>query len=45
LNFAVTGVTPAGVAGKKGNLEYFFLLEYGKKESINDTIVTHATKI
>lgn len=45
LNFAVTGVTPAGVTGKKGNLEYFFLLEYGKKESINDTIVTHATKI
>lgn len=45
LNFAVIGVTPAGVAGKKGNLEYFFLLEYGKKESISDTMVTHATKI
>lgn len=45
LHFAVTGVTPAGVTGKKGNLEYFFLLEYGKKESINDTIVTHAIKL
>ncbi len=45
LNYAVTGVIPAGVTGKKGNLEYFFLLEYGKKESINDTMVTHAIKI
>lgn len=45
LNYAVTGVVPAGIKGKKGNLEYFFLLEYGKKESINDTIVTHATEI
>ena len=45
LNYAVTGFTPAGVKGRKGNQEYFFLLEYGKKESINDKIVTHAIGI
>jgi 23S rRNA (cytidine1920-2'-O)/16S rRNA (cytidine1409-2'-O)-methyltransferase len=45
LNYAVAGAAPAGIRGKKGNLEFFFLLEYGKKESISDTIVTHATEI
>lgn len=45
LNYAVTGFTTAGVKGKKGNCEYFFLLEYGKKESIHDTIITHAIDI
>ena len=45
LNYAVTGIVPAGIRGKKGNLEYFFLLEYGKKESISDTIVNHATEL
>jgi 23S rRNA (cytidine1920-2'-O)/16S rRNA (cytidine1409-2'-O)-methyltransferase len=45
LNYAVTGVTPAGVKGRKGNREYFFLLEYGKKPSINDKIISHATEI
>jgi len=40
LNYGVTGFTSSGVKGRKGNLEYFFLLEYGKKSSINDTIVT-----
>lgn len=45
LNYAVTGFTTAGVRGRKGNFEYFFLLEYGKKESIHDTIITHAINI
>jgi 23S rRNA (cytidine1920-2'-O)/16S rRNA (cytidine1409-2'-O)-methyltransferase len=44
IGFGVTGFTQAGVKGRKGNQEYFFLLEYGKKNSINDTIVTHAIK-
>ncbi len=45
LNYAVIGFTSAGVKGRKGNREYFFLLEYGKKGSINDTIITHADDI
>jgi 23S rRNA (cytidine1920-2'-O)/16S rRNA (cytidine1409-2'-O)-methyltransferase len=45
LNYAVTGFTTAGVRGRKGNREFFFLLEYGKKDSINDTIVTHEYEI
>lgn len=45
LNYAVTGLTLAGVKGRKGNQEYFFLLEYGKKQSINDTMITHAVKL
>ncbi|MCP5106565.1 MAG: TlyA family RNA methyltransferase [bacterium] len=42
LNYGVIGFTPAGARGRKGNREYFFLLEYGKKHSISDTMVTHA---
>ena len=45
LNYAVTGFTPAGIKGRKGNQEYFFLLEYGKKATISDKIITHAIKI
>jgi 23S rRNA (cytidine1920-2'-O)/16S rRNA (cytidine1409-2'-O)-methyltransferase len=45
LNFGITGVTPAGVKGRKGNREYFFLLEYGKKPAINDKIIAHATEL
>ncbi|MDQ1352806.1 MAG: rRNA (cytidine1920-2-O)/16S rRNA (cytidine1409-2-O)-methyltransferase [Acidobacteriota bacterium] len=45
LNYAVTGFTSAGIKGRKGNREYFFLLEYGKKVSISDTIITHADDI
>ncbi len=45
LNYAVTGFTSAGVKGRKGNREYFFLLEYGKKDSISDTIIIHAVDI
>ncbi|UCH96967.1 MAG: TlyA family RNA methyltransferase, partial [Candidatus Aminicenantes bacterium] len=41
LNFRVKDFTSAGVKGRKGNREYFFLLEYGKKASINDKIITH----
>jgi 23S rRNA (cytidine1920-2'-O)/16S rRNA (cytidine1409-2'-O)-methyltransferase len=42
LNYAVTGFTAAGVKGRKGNREYFFLLEYGKKTCINDKMVADA---
>jgi 23S rRNA (cytidine1920-2'-O)/16S rRNA (cytidine1409-2'-O)-methyltransferase len=45
LNYAVTGFIPAGIKGRKGNQEYFFLLEYGKKASINDKIITNAIEI
>lgn len=41
LGFSVKAFTSAGIKGRKGNQEYFFLLEYGKKPSINDTIITH----
>jgi 23S rRNA (cytidine1920-2'-O)/16S rRNA (cytidine1409-2'-O)-methyltransferase len=45
MNLAVSGFTPAGIKGKKGNQEYFFLLDYGKKKSIDDTIIQHACEI
>lgn len=45
MGFAVSGFTSAGLKGKKGNQEYFFLLEYGKNKSINDTIITNAAAI
>lgn len=45
LGYGLTAVIPAGVKGRKGNQEYFFLLEYGKKSSINDTIVADATEL
>jgi 23S rRNA (cytidine1920-2'-O)/16S rRNA (cytidine1409-2'-O)-methyltransferase len=45
LNFSVSGFTAAGVKGKKGNQEYFFLLEYGKKKSIDDTMISDAAGI
>jgi 23S rRNA (cytidine1920-2'-O)/16S rRNA (cytidine1409-2'-O)-methyltransferase len=32
MNFAISGFTSAGLKGKKGNQEYFFLLEYGKNK-------------
>lgn len=41
FNFYVRGFTPAGVKGRKGNQEYFFLLGYGKMPSINDKIITN----
>jgi 23S rRNA (cytidine1920-2'-O)/16S rRNA (cytidine1409-2'-O)-methyltransferase len=44
LNYSVLDFTPSGVKGKKGNKEYFFLLKYGKKPSINDKIIADAIK-
>ena len=41
FNFCVKDFTPTGVKGRKGNREYFFLLEYGKKTFINDKIIAH----
>jgi 23S rRNA (cytidine1920-2'-O)/16S rRNA (cytidine1409-2'-O)-methyltransferase len=45
MNFCVGGFTTAGLKGKKGNQEYFFLLEYGKKKSIDDTMISNAEEI
>jgi 23S rRNA (cytidine1920-2'-O)/16S rRNA (cytidine1409-2'-O)-methyltransferase len=45
LNFYVKDFTPAGVKGRKGNREYFFLLGYGKKPSTNDKIIAHEIDI
>jgi 23S rRNA (cytidine1920-2'-O)/16S rRNA (cytidine1409-2'-O)-methyltransferase len=45
LNFCVKDFTPAGVKGRKGNREYFFLLGYGKNPSINDKIIVHEIEI
>jgi 23S rRNA (cytidine1920-2'-O)/16S rRNA (cytidine1409-2'-O)-methyltransferase len=45
LNFAVSGFTSAGVKGKKGNQEYFFLLDFGKNTSIDDTMISDAAEI
>lgn len=45
LNFCVKDFTSAGVKGRKGNREYFFLLGYGKKPSINDKIIAHEIEI
>jgi 23S rRNA (cytidine1920-2'-O)/16S rRNA (cytidine1409-2'-O)-methyltransferase len=41
IDFWVKDFTPAGVKGRKGNQEYFFLLGYGKKPSIDDKIIVH----
>lgn len=45
IGFAVLNFTEAGIKGKKGNQEYFFLLEYGNKRSLNDKIVENGIKI
>jgi 23S rRNA (cytidine1920-2'-O)/16S rRNA (cytidine1409-2'-O)-methyltransferase len=45
LDYAVLGCTRAGVRGKKGNQEYFFLLARGKKNSIDDTMISDADEI
>jgi 23S rRNA (cytidine1920-2'-O)/16S rRNA (cytidine1409-2'-O)-methyltransferase len=45
MNFTVSGFTRAGLKGKKGNQEYFFLLEYGKNKSIDDTMISDAAEI
>jgi 23S rRNA (cytidine1920-2'-O)/16S rRNA (cytidine1409-2'-O)-methyltransferase len=45
LDFAVLGCTPSGIKGKKGNQEYFFLLQHGKKYSIDDKMISDAHEI
>jgi 23S rRNA (cytidine1920-2'-O)/16S rRNA (cytidine1409-2'-O)-methyltransferase len=45
LDFSVLGCTLAGIRGKKGNQEYFFLLQHGKKNSIGDKIISDVQEI
>lgn len=45
LGFGLIGFMPAGVRGRKGNQEYFFLLRYGKKSLIDDKIMEDEIKI
>ncbi len=45
LDFAVLGCTAAGIKGRKGNQEYFFLLQRGKKNSIDDKMIGHGDEI
>jgi len=45
MGFAVLGCTAAGIRGKKGNQEYFFLLQGGKINSIDDTMIRDADEI
>lgn len=45
LGYGVAAFTEAGVKGRKGNREYFFLLKYGNKVSIDDKIVADAIKV
>jgi 23S rRNA (cytidine1920-2'-O)/16S rRNA (cytidine1409-2'-O)-methyltransferase len=45
LDFAVLNWTPAGIRGRKGNQEYFFLLQRGKINSIDDTMIGNADEI
>lgn len=40
LNFFLVGFTSAGIKGKRGNQEYFFLLRYGKSGPVDDRIIT-----
>ncbi len=37
--FGVQGIAPAGIKGKKGNQEYFFLFRYGHPSRIDDKMV------
>lgn len=43
--FAVLGCAAAGVRGRRGNQEYFFLLGQGKNSSIDDRIVADAVEV
>ncbi|MCK4836653.1 MAG: TlyA family RNA methyltransferase [Candidatus Aminicenantes bacterium] len=45
FNFSITGFIPAGIKGKKGNQEYFFQLEYGKKNTISDKIISYEIEV
>jgi 23S rRNA (cytidine1920-2'-O)/16S rRNA (cytidine1409-2'-O)-methyltransferase len=44
LDYGVEGCTAAGVRGRKGNQEFFFLLRRGKNNSIDDTIIADAVE-
>ncbi len=39
MGYGVLGIAPAGIKGKKGNQEYFFLLRYGRLSGIGDKMV------
>ncbi len=45
LDYGLMAWCRAGVKGRKGNQEYFFLLRQGKKYSIDDTIISNAVEI
>ena len=45
LGFAVKGFTDSGIRGRKGNQEYFFLMEYGNKTTFDDKIIIDGTEI
>ncbi len=45
IGYSILNFTKAGIKGKKGNQEYFFLLEYGNKQSISDKIIEDEIKI
>jgi len=45
LDFAVLGWARSGIKGRKGNQEYFFLLQSGKNNSIDDKMITNAHEI
>lgn len=41
LNYSVLGITEAGIKGRRGNQEFFFFMQYGKKGFNSDKILTH----
>ncbi|TFG76932.1 MAG: TlyA family RNA methyltransferase [Chrysiogenales bacterium] len=45
LDFAVLAWALSGIKGRKGNQEYFFLLQSGKKNSIDDKMISNACEI
>lgn len=45
LDFGVRGWCAAGVRGRRGNQEYFFLLQSGKNNSIDDKMIADAEEI
>ena len=45
LNFSVVGFTDSGIRGRKGNQEYFFLIEYGVKAPFDDKIIIDGTEV
>lgn len=45
LDYGVCGGCRAGVRGRRGNQEYFFLLLRGKKNSLDDTMIADACEV